>query len=248
MALKKERGIVIQSIDFGDSDRMISLAGETQIRLKFISKGIRKSKRRAIAATELGSLIEIDFYDQAEKDWKSIKEINLIDRYDGIKSDYLGTLFIFYLTELTSTLYPEGEYHPILFSLLTGSFDHCNKVGFSREILPFFKLRVLSNLGHFPTEFVCVTCGEKLLVKRSAYFAVENREFLCGDCHTLPNDQLPMIRVFDMILRYRFSNFLLRNPSGQLIREADIVLNQFLRTITGKEMKSYFEFYKSLGD
>ncbi|MCZ8154597.1 MAG: DNA repair protein RecO, partial [Leptospira sp.] len=86
MALKKEKGIVIQSMDFGDSDRMISIAGASEIRMKFVSKGIRKSKRRAISSTELGSLVELDFYDQNEKEWKSIKEINLINRFDSVKS------------------------------------------------------------------------------------------------------------------------------------------------------------------
>lgn len=91
MAIRKERGIVIQSRDIGDSDRLISLAGESQSRMNFLSKGIRKSKRRAIITTELGSLVELDYYDQAEKDWKSIKEIHLVKRYDELKSDYLGT-------------------------------------------------------------------------------------------------------------------------------------------------------------
>jgi DNA repair protein RecO (recombination protein O) len=248
MALKKEKGIVIQSMDFGDSDRMISLAGESEVRMKFISKGIRKSKRRAIASTELGSLIEIDFYDQNEKDWKSIKEINLLNRYDEIKSSYLGTMFIFYLCEIITVLYPEGESHPFLYQILIGSFDFANENGFVIELLPFFKLRALANLGHFPTEFFCHSCGESVLAKKSAYFSMENREFLCGDCHTLPKDQLPMIQLFHVILSHRFSKFMEWKPKRETVREADYVLNQFLRSITGKELKSYFEFYKTIGD
>ncbi|TGN18184.1 DNA repair protein RecO [Leptospira idonii] len=247
MALKKERGIVIHSMDFGDSDRLISLAGENHIRMKFISKGIRKSKRRPIASTELGSLVEIDFYDQAEKDWKSIKEIVLVNRYDHLKSNYTGTLFLMYLTELTSHLYPEGELHPFLHQLLSGSFDHCSEHGFRAEILPFFKLRALANLGHFPTEFYCVSCGEEVLAKSRSFFSWENREFLCGDCHTLPKDQSSMLRLFHQILKTRFSLFLAARPGSDAIREADYVLNQYLRSITGKEMKSYFEFYKTIG-
>jgi DNA repair protein RecO (recombination protein O) len=248
MALKKERGIVIQSLDIGDSDRMISLAGASDIRLKFISKGIRKSKRRAISSTELGSLVEIDFYDQLEKDWKSIKEINLINRYDQIKSTYPGTLLMIYFCEMISTLYPEGESHPFLYQLLTGSFEYTESNGIKLALLPFFKLRALANLGHFPTEFFCHTCGESVFNRKSAYFDLENREFLCGDCHTLPRDQLMMIRFFHTILVNRFSKVMELHPARDLIKETDQVLNQFLRSITGKELKSYFEFYKTIGD
>jgi DNA repair protein RecO (recombination protein O) len=248
MALKKEKGIVIQSMDFGDSDRMISIAGASEIRMKFVSKGIRKSKRRAISSTELGSLVELDFYDQNEKEWKSIKEINLINRFDSVKSSYLGSLMVFYFCEMIAILYPEGESHPFLYQLLLGSFEHTETNGFRTELLPFFKLRALANLGHFPTEFYCHTCGESVLEKKSAYFAMENREFLCGDCHTLPKDHLPMIRLFQTILSNRFTGMLAQNPRKEVIKEADQILNQFLRSITGKELKSYFEFYKSIGD
>jgi DNA repair protein RecO (recombination protein O) len=248
MALKKEKGIVIQSLDYGDSDRMISLAGESEIRMKFISKGIRKSKRRAIASTELGSLIEIDFYDQNEKDWKSIKEVNLINRFDELKSSYSGSLLVFYFCEMIATLYPEGEGHPFLYQILLGAFEFADKNEFALELLPFFKVRTLANLGHFPTEFFCHSCGESVLTKRSAYFSIPNREFLCGDCHTLPKDQLPMIRFFQIILTHRFSKVLEVHEKTEIIKEADLTMNQFLRSITGKELKSYFEFYKSIGD
>ncbi|TGN10009.1 DNA repair protein RecO [Leptospira ilyithenensis] len=248
MALKKEKGIVIESRDIGDSDRLISLAGENLVRMKFLSKGIRKSKRRAIAGTELGSLVEIDFYDQAEKEWKSTKEINLINRYDALKSDYLGTLFLMYLCELSMHLFPEGEEHPFIYQLLSGCFEYCSEHGFKYEILPFFKLRALVNLGHFPRDFYCVSCGEDILSKSKAFFSWENREFHCGDCHSIPKDHMSILRLFDMILRLKFGNLILQKPNQDQIREADFVLNQYLRSITGKEMKSYFEFYKTLGN
>lgn len=248
MAIRKETGIIIQSKDIGDSDRLISLAGESNVRMNFISKGIRKSKRRAIISTELGCLIEVDFYDQAEKDWKSTKEIHLIKRFDELKSDYVGTLFVLYITELTSLLYPEGESHPFLYQLLLGSLETTNKDGFRREILPFFKLRALTHMGHFPTEFYCHTCGEEVLAKSKAYFSVDSREFLCSDCHPIPKDHLPVLKLFHTMLSKKFSNVLTIFPKEYEYREGDLILNQFLRSLLGRELKSYFEFYKTIGD
>ncbi|MCW7471471.1 DNA repair protein RecO [Leptospira kanakyensis] len=247
MAIRKERGIVIQSRDIGDSDRMISLAGESQVRMNFLSKGIRKSKRRAIITTEIGSLVEVDYYDQAEKDWKSIKEVHLVNRYDELKSDYLGTLFVLYVAELTSFLYPEGESHPFLFQLLSGSLDTSNEKGFQKQILPFFKLRALAHMGHFPTEFYCHTCGEEVLLKPAAYLSVAEREFLCSDCHPLPKDHLPVLKLFHTMLSKKFSNVLGIFPGESEYRDGDLILNQFLRSLFGKELKSYFEFYKTIG-
>lgn len=248
MAIRKEIGIIIQSKDIGESDRLISLAGETQVRMNFISKGIRKSKRRAIISTELGCLVEVDYYDQAEKDWKSTKEIHLIKRYDELKKDYVGTLFVLYLTELTSQLYPDGENHPFLYQLLSGSLEVSNENGFRKEILPFFKLRALTHMGHFPTEFYCHTCGEEVLTKTKAYFSVDSREFLCSDCHPITKDHLPVLKLFHTMLSKKFSNVLVIFPKEAEYREGDMILNQFLRSLLGRELKSYFEFYKTIGD
>ncbi len=88
MAICRERGVVVYSQDISESDRVISLAGEQFPRQSFIFKGIRKSKRRPIAATELGSLIELDFYNQPNKEWKSVKEFQLLNRFDSLKGNY----------------------------------------------------------------------------------------------------------------------------------------------------------------
>ncbi|GBF48743.1 DNA repair protein RecO [Leptospira ryugenii] len=248
MALKKEKGIVIESMDFGESDRVFSLIGESQIRQKFISKGIRKSKRRPIASTELGSLVEIDFYDEPTKEWKSIKEIHLLNRFDSTKSSYLGTLSIMYFTEYLSMLYPEGESHPFLFQLLEGTLQTLETDGNLLTLLPFFKLRALAHLGHFPSEFYCSSCGEEVLHKMAAYFSLDQREFICGNCHSLPKNQIHLIQLMRIFLSKRFSHLQGLSIEPEHLKELDQIMNQFFRLVTGKEMKSYFEFYKSLGN
>ncbi|MDF3819243.1 DNA repair protein RecO [Leptospira sp. 96542] len=247
MAIKKERGIVLTSKDIGDSDRLISLAGEFNVRHSFITKGIRKSKRRPIAATEVGSLIELDFYDKPDQEWKFVKEIVLVNRFDELKSTYMGTLFIMYLCELTDYLYLQAEFHPFLNQLLLGSLERATEFGFQKQILPFFKLRALTNTGHFPTEFFCHTCGEEVLKKRQAYFSLEHREFLCSDCHGIPKDHLPVLKLFHTMLSRKYSKVIETFPTEFEYKEGDAILNQLLRNIFGKELKLYFEFYRTIG-
>lgn len=245
MAICREKGIVIQSRDIGDSDRVVCLAGENYPKMFYLFKGIRKSKRRPISASELGSLIEIDFYNQPNKEWKSVKEFQLLNRFENLKSDYLKTNFLLYITEFFSSIYPEGESHPFLLQLLLGSLEHSENQGFAFEILPFFKIRALTHMGHFPSEFHCFTCGEEILKKEKAFFAIDAREFLCGDCHSFPKDHLPVLQLFSMMLTRKFSK--LNNLNSETVFESDQMLNQLIRSILGRELKTYFEFYKSMG-
>ncbi len=246
MALEKETGIVIESWDFGDADRVFTLAGESKVRQKFLCKGIRKSKRRPVIATEIGSLVEIDFYDQPNKEWKSIKEIHLVNRFETLKKSYLGILFSMYICELTASLLPEGEEVPATFVLLKGTLEHTEREGIDWGILPFFKVRLLTQLGMFPRDFLCVSCGEDVFSKKSAFFSWETREIHCGDCHPIPKNHLFLLRMFHIMNHKRYSLALQDLSDYALFKEGDYLLNRYIRSITEKDLKTYFEFYKNL--
>jgi DNA repair protein RecO (recombination protein O) len=111
LGLKKVSGIVIYAKDIGDNDRLITVLGEDCPRQNYFIRGIRKSKSRSIASTEIASWVEINYYDREGKDWRDVKEINLVQRFDTIKSSVVGLYFLSYICEIASALLPEGEEH-----------------------------------------------------------------------------------------------------------------------------------------
>ena len=62
MSLLKKRGIILQSTTYSEADALITLLSEDGIKEKFLIKGIKKSKKRPIVASEIGTLIHIDYY------------------------------------------------------------------------------------------------------------------------------------------------------------------------------------------
>lgn len=244
MSLRRERGLVIEQVDLGDSDRKIALFTEKGEKIFLLCKGIRKSRKRPILATELGSEIEAVFYDKESLLWKSTKELHLIQRFDQLKSTYFGTLFVIYHSELLNKIMPEKEFHPALFVLLQGSFQFLESQTFRISLLPFFKIRLLVELGLFPKEFHCVSCGKEILEDSRAQFLWEDREFHCQDCYTIGTNHIIYFRAWDHFLRERFGK--VQDPERSLSLEMDQVLHRYIQSILGVELKSYFEFYKNL--
>lgn len=246
MGLKKDKGIVIHSRNIGDQDRIISLLSETQPRTNYFLRGIRKSKSRPIASSEIGSYIELDFYEREGKEWRDVKEVNLIERYDSIKSSVIGLYFLSYLSEIVYHLMPEGELHSKEAKLLKLAYDEVNTNGFYYGILPFIKIRLLGYLGIVPIEFLCIDCGEDLIHKNQADIHPSTMEIHCGDCRSLERNRIHLIRFLKDCCNTRYSVIFSDVISVSILIESDQILNDFLENYMGINLKSSKEFYKML--
>ena len=117
MSLDKETGIVLHSRNCSNADAIITLLGSKHAKTKYTLKGIKKSKNRPIVASEIGSLISIDFYNHEKNGNKIVKEASVMNRFDKIKSSYGGFLILSYTSELLDKILPDGEFYPKIFRL-----------------------------------------------------------------------------------------------------------------------------------
>lgn len=246
MGLKKDSGIIIQSRDIGDFDRYVSVLSETQPRTTYFLRGIRKSKSRPIAASEIGSYIELDFYEREGKEWKDVKEINLLERFDSIKSSVIGLYFLSYISEIAVQLMPEGEIHTREAKLIRMAYQEVEKNGFYYGILPFLKIRILGYLGIIPVEFLCSDCGEELIYKEEADIQPASMELHCGDCRNILQNRISLIRFLRDCYYVKFSNLFSDIIPVSILLESDQLLNDFLHGYMGKELRTSGDFYRML--
>lgn len=248
MALNRERGIVVLARDMGDNDRIVSLLGEEGPRNNYFIRGIRKSRTRPIAASEIGSYVEFVFYDREGKDWKDVKEIQLIQRYDSIKSSVIGLYFLSYICEIASLLMPEGEIHSQECKLLRLAFDEVEENGFHFGILPFLKVRLFGYLGIIPVEFHCSDCGHDIWNKDEADLQESSLELVCGDCRSLIQNRIGLIRFFRDCYRMRYRDLFSEVIPVGILLDLDRILNHYLDNYLGKSLKTEKEFYRMLAD
>ncbi|MCE9499749.1 MAG: DNA repair protein RecO [Leptospira sp.] len=247
MALKKETGIVVQSRNIADADSMITLLGKTGPKQKFLIRGLRKSRRRPIAAAETGSIISIDYYSHSQREILNVKEVSLLERFEKIKSSYGGFLLVSYMAEFADRILPEGETHEKMFLLFEQAMNSLEKEGYFPLLLPVFKLRILHYSGVLPKEFYCSSCGENILDKKTAYFNPQNFEIHCGDCHAIPKNNIEIIRFLVKVSRTSFQDLKEANVPDSIIQDTDFFLNGCIRNYLNISLKTSDMFYKSLG-
>lgn len=248
MSLNKETGIVLFSRNFPNADSIVTLLGSTKSKTKYALKGIKKSKNRPIVSSEIGSLIAIDYYDHEKDGVKMIKEVNILNRFDAIKSSYGGFLILSYTAELLDKILPDGESYPKIFKLYFEFLTSLNSNEYSPLVLPFFKVKLLAQIGLFSGEFICHFCGQEVLEKKSVFVNPENWEVVCGDCQHVSKNYKTEVSLLSAMMKAKYKNLKSVEIPVSVIKEADSLLNIFLKYYLGASLKTADTFYKSISE
>jgi len=141
MQYLKDQGFVIRRINFGDSDRYITLFTKNNGRIEVLAKGVRKITSRRAGSVELLNLINF----QSIKSSKNfiLTEVKLIDSFSQLKYDLKNIEKVFLMCELIEAIMPYGQAHPDVFSLI----ERALKAAEEEKTLIYFQAKLLSILG-----------------------------------------------------------------------------------------------------
>ncbi len=85
MQYLKDKGFVLRRVNFGDSDRYITLFSENHGKVELVAKGVRKITPRRAAACELLNLVEFQSVRTAKN--FILTEVRLIDSFEHLKRE-----------------------------------------------------------------------------------------------------------------------------------------------------------------
>jgi DNA repair protein RecO (recombination protein O) len=238
----KVRAIVLRSLDYGESDRILTFLTEEFGKLKGIAKGARRSKRRFANALEPFSLSAVLFTRKGSSALAFIEASDVINHFAGIRADLDATLVAAYVAELAELFSVEGKKNLPLFELLTDYLGFIESGQMTETAERFFELRLLKSAGFEPVLNRCVTCGIPLETIESPRFDCREGGIRCARCTVNGPDFIPVsIGTLKTLLLGRDIDFA-RMPrvalSGSMARESQEILGCFIRHLTGREIKS----------
>ena len=183
---------MLRSLDYGESDRILTFLTDEFGKLKGIAKGARRSRRRFANALEPFSLSTLLFSRRGSGGLAFIEGSDVINHFAGIRADLDRTLVAAYVAELADHFSVEGKKNLPLFELLTDflGFIECGQMTETAE--RFFELRLLKSAGFEPVLDRCVTCGTPLETIESPRFDCREGGIRCARCTVNGPDFIPV--------------------------------------------------------
>ena len=241
----KTLAIVLRTLDYGESDRIITFYTADFGKVTGIAKGARRSSRRFVNALEPFSSSQILFSRKGYDTLALINACDIINHHPDIREDLGKTLIASSMVELIDQFTMEGKENAKLFTMLH-DFLALLDVGKGREgLLHVFALKLLMLTGYEPVLDHCLLC--KTPLSRGGgepyRFSPGGGGIMCKSCYGSTPDAVPVslgtlktLLLGKEIAPEKISRLAF---SARTALESEQLLCRFMVHLLGKELKTF---------
>jgi DNA repair protein RecO (recombination protein O) len=242
MPLKRATGIVIQSFDYGESDKIITFFTVEYGKLKGIAKGARRSRKRFSNSLDLFCHVKVLFFEKEDRALTRIDGCDGIDFFPALGQDLVKMSYASHFVELVETMTAEREAHRGVFGLLRASLFTVNEIEPREEMLRIFEIRLLSLLGYRPNLNGCTRCRKPLDQLEKIYFVSSRGGVFCGRCLPTPEGystiSIGTIKLLERAADTELSKIHRLRFSSLSLSESREILPLFIQQQVRRELRS----------
>ena len=233
MHAEKLRAIVLSTIDYGDSDRIVSLFSLEHGRIKAFARGARNSRKRFGAALE--SFARIEALVRIKEGLAGLQQAELVSIYPRIRGDLPAIAHALYACETVETMTPEGVQLPRLYRLLAAYLDRLETEPATAADRRFFEINLLNILGYRPSLENCSRCNAPF--DAIGALLQENGEPMCRICAPAGRPlHLSTLKALNACMATGTFGKIVLPP--ELLAEGGMLLDRSISIHAGRELKS----------
>ena len=170
-------GLVLRSVDLGESDRLITVFTKEMGTISALVKGARSLKNRNMSATQQFCYSTLILYKKADKYW--VRESNLIESFFGLRDTIEGLSLAGYIVEVLLDV-TTAESEVDLLRLALNSLYAISEKKYSLEkIKSAFEIRAASIIGFMPDVLECRECERG---DGDFFFDIMGGNLQCREC------------------------------------------------------------------
>lgn len=245
MPLFTTNAIVIRSLNYGESDKIVTFFTQDFGKLKGIAKGARRSRKRFQNVLGLFSHLCLNFFDKEGMGLVRAESCDILHSFPKMKEDLRKILYGNYYLELVNEMAGERERNREAFELLLSFLSNLEEREAQEEQLRLFEIRMLSLFGYRPNMRRCYLCRkdwEDLKEIPTVFFSFEKGALICNQCSKTWNNLIPLslgtARLIERISQMELPKIHRLRFTAQALSESEELLPKFIRYQLGKELKS----------
>jgi len=181
----KIRAVVLRTVDYGESDRVVTLFSEERGKLAAFARGARASRRRFGGALEPFTLLDAEVRERPGSDLLVLESVHVVRPFGAIRGDLARIACAGYACELARELVRDHEPHPDLIQLLVEYLGLLDAGPARPAALRAFELGALRAAGLMPRLDACARCGGEIAAGEEGErlrFDPAQGGFLCRRC------------------------------------------------------------------
>lgn len=169
--------IILSAMDYGESDRIVTLFCRDCGKVRVIARHGKTSRKRFSGALEVFALLQVRLV--LKDGLSSLRGTDIVTVFPRIRRDLGKIAHAGYACEVVDRLLPDALANPRLYRLFLSYLDHLDSFPATSDDLRFFQVNLLNILGYRPSLKSCCGCGAP--VDGGAFFSGAG-ELLCGAC------------------------------------------------------------------
>ncbi len=175
--LAKCEGVIIRSIDYGESAKILTIYSKELGKVTVMARGARKQQSKFAGASQLFNYGFFLFH--IGNGMGTLQQAEVMNGFRHIREDIFKTSYVTYMAELLERATEEKQASSSLFALFSGLLNYIDE-GYDEEVLVnIFEVKILSLLGITPELNRCVNCG---VTEGHFAFSIQEGGLICQRC------------------------------------------------------------------
>lgn len=251
MTLRQTLAVVLQVMDHGDADKIVTCYSQELGKLSGIAKGAKRSKKRFVNKLELFSLLDLTYAESRTSSLMRLDQAELIHAFPSLRRDYGRYTAATLLCEQMLQWTREHDADPALFTLLRWGLTALEQGQPPFATVILFEIRMLDLLGYRPNLAGCLRCGNLTPTRRPYHFSTSNSGLICNPCNReTDHGQVPVsletAKLLHAAQHMEGSKLDRLHFSPDAIRESLTLLRYYDRHLLQREVTSWPHFLASL--
>ncbi|WP_062355768.1 DNA repair protein RecO [Bacillus kwashiorkori] len=235
--LQKLEGIVLRTIDYGESGKILTIFTREKGKIGAVARGAKKPNSRLASVSQP---FTYGYYlCSVSTGLSTLQQGEIIDSFRHVKEDLFLTAYTSYIVELMDKSMEERSANPFLFELLLQTMKYIDG-GLDAQILKnIFEIKMLSVLGQHLYVDGCANCGA---TDGNFAFSLKEQGILCERCVHLDRSHLKIsqrtVRLLRLFLHLDINRLGNINVKPVTKYELELCISAFYEEYSGLYLKS----------
>ncbi len=237
MMLDKVEAIVIRTVDYGETNKIITLLTKERGKVGVMARGAKKPRSQLTAVSQ--PFIYGSFVIYKGSGLGTLNQGDPIKSFRKIREDLTLASYAMYMAELVDKLTEENQRYLFLFDWLYLSLLKMEEGADPEVLTRIFEMKMMDVAGISPNLNQCVSCGS---TETPAAFSIRYGGFLCRSClhkdeHAFPcsTQTSRLLRLFYEMDLYRLGEISLKKETKQQLKD---IIRAYYDEYSGVTLKS----------